>query len=147
MPPKKTRAPQKLTPIQLQRLRQWAEEKVPWISRGCFESFTTLDAYVEEVLEYWTGTGGLKVNWLATVRNWIRRKERDRLERIARAGNAQAVLALREPADWVKSYDGKASAVERLDAATSEEKELIRPSGGVVVQIAGRIRTQSAKGL
>jgi len=130
----KTFAPETLTPPQIKRIHGWAEKTVPWVSRGAFDSFTTVDQYIEETLEWWDGEGRKKKKWSSTIQNRIRTKERARLTRLAQQGSEEAVLALRSPAEWATRYDRKARAVA-IVGASSEGGELIRPAGGKVIQL------------
>jgi hypothetical protein len=130
-------APTELTPPQLQRIHAWAEQKVPWVSRGAFESYTTVEAHVEEILEWWDGAGKMKRKWVSTIQNRIRKVERLRLERLARSGSQEAVLALRQPAEWARRYDRKLRATQAVQAVTTEGEGLIRPAGGKVLRLHG----------
>lgn len=130
----KTFAPETLTPPQVKRIHDWAERVVPWVSRGAFASMTTVDAYIEETLEWWDGEGRKKKKWTSTIQNRIRTLERARLTRIAQGGSEDAVLALREPVEWAARYDRKAKAVA-IVGASSEGGELIRPAGGNVIHL------------
>lgn len=124
----KTLAPEELTPPQIRAIHAWAERAVPWVSRGAFDSFTTVEGYIEEVLEWWAGAGRMRKNWAKTIQNRIRTKERERLERMARSGNESAGLALRQPEEWARRYDRKTRATAHIGAGGVDG--LIRPEGG-----------------
>ncbi len=128
-----------LTPPQMRALEEWAEKAVPWIRREALGSFTTLEAHVEECLDWWRADGRKKLDWPATIRNRIRQVERRRLERMARLGDEGAALALRRPIDWAKRYDAKARQSAPL-AASGGDGGLIRPGGGNVIAIAPKGR-------
>lgn len=130
----KTFAPETLSPPQIKRIHAWAERAVPWVSRGAFDAFTTIDQYIEETLEWWDGAGKQRRKWVSVTQNRIRKVERARLARLARAGSEEAVLALRQPVEWATRYDRKARAVA-IVGASSEGGELIRPAGGKVIQL------------
>lgn len=52
----------------------WCQSKLPWVSRRQAEDIT------EEFVDYWRGVAGakgLKADWPATWRNWIKRKAND----------------------------------------------------------------------
>jgi hypothetical protein len=135
-PPRgRTLAPPDLKPAQLRVLEAWAERTVPWISRGAFESYTTLESHVEEVLEWWDGAGRMKRNWVSTIRNRIRQIERRRLERIANRGSEDARLALRQPQEWARRYDRKLARVAAHQSAPTTES-MIRPAGGRVIHLS-----------
>ena len=89
--------------------------------------------YTEEVLEWWQATGKLRLDWPLTVQNWIRKLERGRLTRLARAGSEEAKLALRWPKSWAERYDRKQKAVQSVVSTGGEG--LIRPSGGTVIRL------------
>lgn len=134
----KTRAPDHLSPPQIRHIHAWAERTVPWVSRGAFDSFTTIEAHIEEVLEWWAGAGRMRTSWTSTIQNRIRRVERDRLTRMARSGSEDAKLALRDPTEWARRYDRKARAVNSIGASGGDP--LIRPAGGSVIHIAPQRR-------
>lgn len=122
-------APDALDPIEWNGLRRWAEQTVPWVTRGAFGSLRSLESYVEEVLDWGRSNGRLKTSWPATVRNWIRRDEFQRLERLARAGNVGASEALRDPVAWRAAWDSKVQAA----ALFAPRKEESAPAFPVVV--------------
>lgn len=124
----KTMAPEELTPPQTKAVHAWAERTVPWVTRGAFDSFTTVEGYIDETLEWWTGAGRMRKDWAKTIQNRIRTKERGRLERMARTGNESAKLALRQPEEWARRYDRKARATQHIGASGGEG--LIHPAGG-----------------
>ncbi len=130
----KTFAPEALSPPQIKRIHAWAERCVPWVSRGAFSSFTTVDQYIEETLEWWDGSGIQRRKWVSVTQNRIRKMERAKLTRLAQAGSEDAVMALREPVAWAARYDRKARAVA-IVGASSEGGELIRPAGGKVIHL------------
>lgn len=133
-----THAPDKLTPPQIRKLEDWAEQKVPWLRREALDSFEGLASYVEEILEFWQAKGTLWVNWRLVIQNRIRFKERERLEKMARAGSQSARQALRDPIAWAKAYDARAKASMEAARATGPD-EPIRPKGGAaVVQLGAR---------
>lgn len=136
-PPKrgKSLAPESLPEREMVALREWAERTVPWISRGAFESFTTLEQHVEEVLEWWAGAGRMRSDWRRTIQNRVRKVERDRLERMARAGNQDARLALRAPEEWARRYDRSMRETAVLSSPVDSDGGLIRPRGGKVVSL------------
>lgn len=130
----KTDAPEQLAPPQIRAMHAWAEKTVPWVSRGAFDSMTTLEQHVEECLEWWQGEGRRKKRWVQTIQNRIRTVERRRLERLARSGNEEARLALRQPEEWARRYDRKVRAVEAV-SNTQGGEGLLRPTGGTVISI------------
>lgn len=132
----RSRAPDQLTPHQTKALHAWAEKTVPWVTRGAFESYTTLDDYVDEILEWWQADGGLKLDWLKTIQNRIRKLERGRVERLARSGSESAKLALRRPEVWAREHDRRARSASHVGMAS--DPGLIRPSGGQVLSINRR---------
>jgi hypothetical protein len=134
-----TSAPDGLTTRQLKALSEWAEEKVPWLSREVLESFESVESYVEECLDWWRGDGGLKVDWVATVRNRIRTKERGRLAKLARMGNTSAAQALRDPRGWADAFDARARATS-IVATWEPADEIIPTGGGQVIELEGRRR-------
>jgi len=131
----RTFAPETLSPPEIRQIHGWAEKTIPWVSRGAFESFTTLDQYIEEVLEWWGGEGGKKMGWVKTIQNRIRTVERGRLARIAARGNDEAAAALRQPREWALLYDRKARATAIVVASSDEGGKLIRPEGGQVIRL------------
>lgn len=128
-------APETLNPAEWRRLREWAEERCPWISRGALGSLTPLEEHVDACLCHFGSSSKRRPRWLGTVQNWIRRDERARLERMARAGDESARLALRDPARWRDLYDAK----QRIAAHDAVSSDLIRPAAGAkVVSLASR---------
>lgn len=121
--PAPQRAPTELNPGQMKSLEIWAEERVPWVTRGALDCLTPLPDYVDSCLSYFEGTKRMRPNWLGTVKNWIRRDERARLEAMARKGNESARIALRDPDAWRVSYD----RVERQLATAKPPSELLIP--------------------
>ena len=132
----KTRAPEQLNPKQLKQIHEWAERKVPWVSRGAFDAFTTVDDYIETALEWFGSAGLLKQKWPLTCQVWIRKEERKRLESLAKGGSADAKLALREPEEWQRRYDRKIQATRHV--ASSGGEALISPAGGNVLTLTPR---------
>lgn len=62
----KTPVPAEFTAEQRMHMRVWCgEEKPEWIPH--------LDALTRECLDHFRGSGEGKVDWIATVRNWVRR--------------------------------------------------------------------------
>jgi hypothetical protein len=122
-------APEQLNPGEWRRLRRWAEDAVPWLSRGAFGSTASLEGYVATVLE-WGRSRRVRRVWVAACQVWIRRDERRRLEELARRGDASARNALRDPIAWRERFD----AWERALAMTPQpgDPEEIRPTGGTV---------------
>ncbi len=118
------RAPAELNPAQTRSLEIWAEDYVPWIARGALDSLTPLDEYADSCLNYFAGKKTMRPNWLGTVKNWIRRDERTRLEKMVRIGNESARLALRDRKRWRDSFDRTDRHV-KLIAAT--ETPLVSP--------------------
>jgi len=114
--PRSTRAPAELSPTEWMEVQTWAERRVPWIERDALESLTPLDDYVDACLNYFHGKKTMRPNWVGTVRNWIRREERSRLERMAKAGNASARLALRDPVKWKDGFDNLSAQAPTSDA-------------------------------
>jgi len=132
-PARRTRAPEELNPLQRKRLDAWAERKVPWISRGAFESLTPIDDYIEETLGYWQANGRLKADWTATVQNRIREVEHRKLRAMARAGREEAKQALLDPVAWASRYDSLA-AMKPTPTAT-DPAPYVRPQGGRVIHL------------
>lgn len=128
-----TSAPESLTPQQEKKIRDWAERIVPWVSRGAFDSFTTIDSFVDEVLEWWGGAGRRKSDWVKTIQTRIRKLERDRLAVLAKRGNEDAKLALRDPGEWARRYDRKQQATRFVSSSGGED--LISPMGGTVLKL------------
>lgn len=112
---RRSRAPEFLSPPQHKRLAEWAEMTVPWLSRGAFGTFETLDSQVAECLEYWRGRGDLRADWVATIQNRIRTVERRGLTYLARRGDEAAGKALRDPVAWAQEFDRRAA----LDASVT----------------------------
>jgi hypothetical protein len=100
-----TRCPEELNPAELRKLQQWAEDHVPWVIRGALGSLTPLDEYVDACLGYFHGTKKMRPGWLGTVKTWIRKDERQRLEGLARRGDQSARLALTKPIEWRTVHD------------------------------------------
>ncbi len=111
------RSPAELNPAQAHTLEVWAEDHVPWISRGALDSLTPIDDYTDSCLSHFGGTKMMRPSWLGTIKNWIRREERRRLEKMARIGNESARLALRDPKRWRDGFD-----------RTDRQMKLITPS-------------------
>lgn len=107
------RAPQSLNPAEWKALADWAEDHAPWISRGALGSLTPLEEYADTCLCYFRARTTRRAGWVATICNWIRRDERKRLERSARAGDESARLALTNPREWRRRYDAKQAASRR----------------------------------
>lgn len=133
-----TPAPDRLTPPQRRALEEWAERAVPWLSREALESFEYLGSYVEEILEWWRGEGGLKVDWLATIQNRIRKAERRRLIELAKRGSESAKLALLNPEGWARGYDERAKASSA--AAKAFGPEYLEPGGADVIELGTQRR-------
>lgn len=106
-PPQKpaTRCPEELNPAELRKLKQWAEDHVPWVSRGALGALTPIDEYVDACLAWFCGKKTMRPGWLGTVKTWIRKDERSRLERLARNGDESARLALTAPIKWRSQHD------------------------------------------
>lgn len=115
------RAPRTLNPAQQRHMEVWAEERVPWIRRGALGSLTSVEEYVDTVLAHFAGKKTRRPCWLGTIKNWIRRDERQRLERLAKSGNDEARLALRDPDAWRVKFD-RADRVMRT----------VQPSSGLI---------------
>lgn len=129
---RRLRAPESLNPAQMKRLEAWAEQTLPWISRGALGALTPLNWYADETLEYWRAKGTLRPDWVATIQVRIRQVELRRLQALAASGNEGARLALRSPAEWARSFDRLA----RLAPERSEiESQTFRPSGGRVIHL------------
>jgi hypothetical protein len=133
-----TAAPESLTTPQRRDLEDWAERVVPWLSREALDSFENLESYTEEILEWWRGEGGLKVNWVATIQNRIRTAERRRLADMARHGSEGARLALRSAESWKRTHDARAVAAKA--AAEESAPEYLNPGGGGEVYHLGDLR-------
>lgn len=125
--------PDALSPEEMAELRRWAEERVPWLSRAAFGSVRTLESYVEEVLDWGRANGRSKASWVATCRNWIRRDEFERLERLARNGTTRALGALRDPKRWREEWDAKVAATRRPEAPEGSRDDSGPGSVAVVV--------------
>jgi hypothetical protein len=126
-----TRAPEELNPAQLKLLHLWAEQRVPWVTRGALESLTPIEDHTDACLNYFSGKKTMRANWVGTIKNWIRRDERSRLERLAKNGNENARLALRDPSAWRKRFD----RIDKVLAHQPPPGELIIPkesTGGAV---------------
>ena len=117
------RAPTNLNPAEWRELREWAEARVPWVSRGALGSLRTLEEHVDACLTYFRSSTKRRPGWLATVENWIRRDERERVERMAQRGDESARLACRDPKAWAARFDAK----ERAAASVVEPTALISP--------------------
>lgn len=126
------RAPETLNPSEQKRLEDWAERVVPWMSREALECFETLDNYSAETLEWWASNGKTKANWVSTIMNRVRNRERSRLTRMARDGNKDAALALRSPTEWRDRFE---TALKLKPSASAETPALVRPKGGRVLDI------------
>jgi hypothetical protein len=137
---RRTMAPEALTPPQLKRLEDWAERRVPWLKREALDSFENLESYVEEILDWWRGEGGLKADWLATVRNRIEVMERRRLAKLATDGNEAARQALRHPEAWAVAYDSRRRIVEAATTVVGLEGDTLKPKGAQVIRLAPRSR-------
>ncbi len=137
---RRTLAPEALTQPQLKRLEDWAERRVPWLKREALDSFENLESYVEEILDWWRGEGGLKADWLATVRNRIEVMERRRLAKMATEGHEAARQALRHPEVWAIAYDSRRKAVEAATTIVGSESDTLAPKGAKVIQLAPRSR-------
>lgn len=135
--PGATRAPETLNPAQMKRIRTWAEDHVPWVTRGAFESFTSLDEYTDACLTYFRTKKTMRPNWADSVVNWIRNAERERLTRIARRGDQSAALALRDPKRWREQYD----RAERATTRVSHDMTLLTPAASV----AGKVVSLSSR--
>ncbi len=133
-----TRAPDQLSKPQMLRLHEWAETTVPWIRREALDSFESIDSYVEVALDHFRGTGVVKADWLATVRNWIRKDEKRRLSWMIRDGNDSARRALRDPVRWAIDYDRRLKILAASDAAAAKPAESIGATGGRVVSLLSR---------
>ena len=129
-----TPAPDSLTPPQMRALGEWSECAVPWLRREALESFENLSSYVEEILDWWKGDGGLKADWPATIRNRIRNAERRRLTELAKSGNEGAKAALRDPIAWAEAYDATDRAAKQAARAFGP-KHLDPGGGGEVVHL------------
>lgn len=99
------RAPSDLNPAQWARVREWAEIRCPWISRGALGSLTPVEEYVDSCLTHFRAKKTARVDWADTVIQWIRADERKRLERMARGGSEAARMALRDPTAWRVQHD------------------------------------------
>jgi hypothetical protein len=130
-------APDGLTPPELRSLHDWAELNCPWLRREALESFERVETYVEEILDWWRGDGGLKSDWVATIRNRIRVVERTRLAELAKRGNNSARQALRSPIAWAAEYDRQQAASERV-ANLSAPAHLDPGGGGEIVHLGDR---------
>lgn len=113
-------APEELTPTEVLSLEEWAEKKMPWISRGALGSTTTLEDYIDECLDWYRAKGRRQADWVATVRGWIRRDEKRRLTSPPSDYNKSA---LRDPQKWKQIFDRG----ERAEKAT-EGLRLVVPS-------------------
>lgn len=131
--------PADLSPPQWAALRDWAEVRVPWLSRGALGATITLETYVETVLDWGRSNGKRKADWPATVRNWIKNEEFPRVARLAGDGPR---LALRDPVAWAREYDRLHAHIGAIgtDAGAAE---VVRPSGGTVHRLTPRPRSRS----
>ena len=103
--PRVSIAPESLNHAEHRKLSLWAEERVPWVSRGALDSLTPLDEYVDACLSHFQSKKSRRPGWLGTIKNWIRSDERERLRRMALGGNEGARLALRDPKAWRLQFD------------------------------------------
>ncbi len=132
---RRTTAPEALTPPQIKRIEDWAERRVPWLKREALDSFESVESYVEEILDWWRGEGGLKADWVATVRNRIEVMERRRLAKMAKEGHELARQALRHPEAWATAYDARRRAVESATTVVGDEGGLVKPQGAAIFQL------------
>lgn len=130
-----TRAPAELNPAQWKHLREWAERSVPWVSRGALGSLTPIESYAEDCLLWFRQKNKRHVDWVATIQTWVRKDEKERLERMARAGSASAKAALRDPVAWRERFDRMAREEKRMERA---ETVLIAPAGGSSASLGGK---------
>jgi len=114
------RAPDELNPAEMRELSRWAEQRVPWVSRGALDCLASLEGYADDCLSYFQAKKTMRVSWVATVKTWIRKDEQRRLEAMARRGNESARLALRDPARWRDDYDRKDRAVKTISVQPTE---------------------------
>lgn len=128
------RAPNDLNPAQWARLREWAETRCPWISRGALGSLTPLEEYVDSCLTQFRQKKTARVDWADTVIQWIRKDERQRLERMARGGNEAARLALRDPIAWRTIHD----RTSRMTKPAAPLTPIVPAAGARVVSLAAR---------
>ncbi len=110
-PPAKP-APERLSDHDLERMREWAEEHVPWLSRGGLKADRSLETYVATVLEHFGAGTKRRSDWVKSVQKWIRKDERERLTRLGTDG---AKLALRDPRAWADEFDANARAVRQQE--------------------------------
>lgn len=71
---KRTRAPERLTPPQMDSLKTWCTKRQPW----AVSAPERLEGLVESCLDYWRGEGGqreLHGDWVAVCRTWITRTQ------------------------------------------------------------------------
>lgn len=118
------RAPKDLNPAEWRELRRWAEERVPWLTRGALGATASLEEYVDACLSHFRQSTKRRAGWVETCQNWVRTDERRRVERMANGGNDAARLALRDPAAWRVQHDRKL----RLTAEVVRPPELIVPA-------------------
>lgn len=128
------RAPTDLNPAQWARLREWAETRCPWISRGALGSLTPLEEYVDSCLTHFRQKKTARVDWADTVIQWIRNDERKRLERMARGGSEAARFALRDPIAWRIQHDRAA----RMTEPAAPLAPIVPAAGARVVSLAAR---------
>lgn len=119
--PGSRRAPADLNPAQWARVREWADTRCPWISRGALGSLTPVEEYVDACLTFFRQRKTLRVDWADTVISWIRNDERKRLERMANGGSESARLALRDPVAWRLKHD----RTERMTAPSASSAPTI----------------------
>lgn len=128
------RAPRDLNPAQWARLREWAESRCPWMSRGALGSLTPLEEHVDSCLTHFRAKKTARVDWADTVIQWVRNAERPRVERLARSGSESARLALRDPDTWRLQHD----RAERMTRPAAPLAPIIPASGARVVSLAAR---------
>ena len=127
--------PEALTPPQWRALEDWAEARVPWISRGALGSMLPLAWHVEQALDWGRANGRRRPSWPATCRNWIRKAE---AERLARMRSPEVGLALRDPARWAREFDARHRVLR--SAASNAPQEVLRPEGATVHRLVPRSR-------
>lgn len=97
VPGGKSEAPLGLSASGVQALAEWAREAYPALTRA------DLEEQVAACLDWHRANGKRRTDWMATLRNWVRKEERIRRERAQARIGARTALRIDksiEPDRW-----------------------------------------------
>lgn len=128
-----TRAPDALSRQEFKRVKLWARERFPRLA-----SFELVDL-IEECLDWHRSEGRLKVDWVATCRNWVRKEMRWRGIRERRAANSGSYAVRSTHPDKYERYFQRHGIRHAQDPKRVREENVRASEDAKVVRLAERV--------